>query len=539
MENYQGTESHCQVRNALAICKFLLHALLLQQVVHCSEDKHFWHEVGRSELDASLNYKWNTNTAKNVIIFLGDGMSPDTITASRIYNAGEESYLSWEKFPHVGLLKTYDSDKQVPDSASTATAIFCGVKTNNYVAGVDANVKFADCEASLKKENHLDSIIAWGQQAGKDTGFVTTTRVTHATPSALFAHVPDRNWECEAKMPQNAAKCKDVARQLIEDEPGRNIKVIMGGGRQMLQSNVTGTAGDPLDTWACYSKDGRKLMEDWAADKERRNFSHTIVQNTEELFNADLQETEFLLGIFANGHIAMDWERDTSPQGMPSLENMTTTAIKMLRKSEKGYILVVEGGLIDFAHHRGHAAQALQETVRLSEAVRSTLELVDLSETLVLVTSDHTHSMTFNGVSDRGADILGIARNSKYDGVPYTILGYGTGGPNNMGYEVYNATVARRSDPTRQNTREFTYSQQATIITSEAQHGGGDVAIYAIGPYAHLFHSTHEQNFVAHVAAYSAKIGAYSRSTADFVVSSKVLIILMVTLLLSSLKVNC
>lgn len=61
---------------------------------------------------------------------------------------------------------------------------------------------------------------------GKSTGLVTTTRVTHATPAALYAHAASRYWEDDGKVPPAArTSCKDIARQLLEDEPGRNINV--------------------------------------------------------------------------------------------------------------------------------------------------------------------------------------------------------------------------------------------------------------------------------------------------------------------------
>ncbi|XP_046488848.1 alkaline phosphatase isoform X1 [Neodiprion pinetum] len=491
--------------------------LIFVDETYCAEDKHYWYQSANLDLKESLSYAWNTNTAKNVIIFLGDGMSLETIAASRIYNAGEESYLAWEKFPHIAVTKTYDSDKQVPDSASTATAVFCGVKTNYKVTGVDSNVPLNDCEASLNEDYHVDSILAWAQAAGKDTGFVTTTRVTHATPSALYAHSASRKWECEANMPASAAKCKDIARQLVENKPGKDIKVIMGGGRQQLQSNSTGLENDEVNTWSCYRQDGRKLIDEWAADKTARNFSNVVVQNNEELFSVDTENTDFLMGIFNNAHLSMDWNRDTGPKGQPSLENMTVAAIKILQKAEKGFVLAVEGGLIDYAHHRGHAAQALRETIRFSEAVSATLKLIDTTETLVIVTSDHGHAMTFNSGADRGQDVLGIATNSEYDNIPFTVLSYSTGGPNNMAYEVYNSTTAIRKDPSLENTTDFTYSQQAAIVTDEAQHSGTDTLVYAIGPYAHLLHATHEQNYIAHVAAYAAKIGEYyNNSSSNF-----------------------
>ncbi|XP_046747784.1 alkaline phosphatase-like [Diprion similis] len=511
-------------------------ALIFIDEIYCAEDKHYWHDSANMELKESLSYVWNTNTAKNVIIFLGDGMSLDTITTSRIHNAGEESYLAWEKFPHIALAKTYDSNKQVPDSASTATAVFCGVKTNFKVSGVDANVPLDDCEASLNEDYHVDSILAWAQAAGKDTGFVTTTRVTHATPSALYAHVANRKWECETDMPASAAKCKDIARQLVEDKPGRDIKVIMGGGRQQLQSNSTGQRNDEIDSWSCYRQDGRKLIDEWMADKTARNFSNVVVQNSEELFSVDTENTDFLMGIFNNAHMSMDWNRDTSPEGEPSLENMTVAAIKILQKAEKGFVLAVEGGLIDYAHHRGHAAQALRETIRFSEAISATLKLIDTSETLVIVTSDHGHTMAFNEGADRGQDVLGIAQNSKYDTIPYTVLSYGTGGPNNMAYEVYNSTTAIRKDPSLEDTTAFTYSQQAAIVTDEAHHSGTDTLVYAIGPYAHLLHATHEQNYIAHVAAYAAKIGEYyNNSSSNFQPCSFILLATLIPFLLPRL----
>lgn len=116
----------------------------------------------------------------------------------------------------------------------------------------------------------------------------------------------------------------------------------MGGGRQMLQSHVSSRDQDPIViNGTCYSTDGRDLFKDWHEDKERRNFTHTVVQNTGELLAVDADNTDFLLGIFANGYMSMDWNRKTGPKGQPSLEEMTTTAIKVLQKSKNGFVLAV------------------------------------------------------------------------------------------------------------------------------------------------------------------------------------------------------
>lgn len=477
-------------------------------VLAVTEDASHWRTVGRGELEAALKKKPVEGVAKNVVLFVGDGMGPSTVTASRIYRDGEASFLRFETLPWTGLLKTYAVDKKVPDSSCTATALFTGVKTNYEVAGLDANVKLADCTASLVSAHRLSSLLQWAQDAGKATGFVTTTRVTHATPSALYSRCPDRRWECEAKMPKGTEACKDIGRQLVEDEPGRSLNVIMGGGRQCLQTNVTDSEADPIDTWSCRRKDNKDLIKTWADDKLKRSLKYKLVENTGSLLAADTTEADYVLGVFANGHLKMDWARDKSQAGMPSLQNMTTTAIKILQKNPKGFVLVVEGGMIDMAHHRGHAKQALDETVSMDRAVSEVLDMTSEDDTLVAITADHDQGMAFSGYAPREANILGIAQESKVDKVPYTSLLYTTGDASNFQFEKV-GEVWQRRNPKKDDTTSFQYSQQTGVLTDEVYHSGSDVAIYARGPMAHLFAGVHEQNFVPFVIAYASKIGDY------------------------------
>ncbi|CAB3368088.1 Hypothetical predicted protein [Cloeon dipterum] len=352
-------------------CYFAAGILILITKATAIEDAAFWNKVARLELDAGLDMRQNLLRAHNVVLFVGDGMGPNTITASRIYKAQlrttgrnnpqeapESSFLRFEKFPHVALLKTYNVDKQVPDSAGTATALFCGVKTNFKTVGVDANVKLGDCESSLDPAFHVHSILKWAQDAGKRTGFVTNTRVTHATPAALYAHCAHRSWECESKMPKGAENCKDIARQLIEDEPGISInvkistrheetpqvthvfQVIMGGGRQCLTSNITSTAYDPIDTWACQRKDGRDLINEWEMRRKSQADSYRVVSTSKGLAEIDFTRTDYLLGVFANGFLKYDHEID--PEVTPTLAQMSAAAIEILQKGENGFVLVVD-----------------------------------------------------------------------------------------------------------------------------------------------------------------------------------------------------
>lgn len=129
------------------------------------------------------------------------------------------------------ILQTYCVDKQVPDSACTATACLSGVKTNFRGIGVSAQVKSNDCEAAKIKANQPSSILKWAQEAGKGTGIVTTTRVTHASPAGAYAHVPYREMECDSdvvRFGMDVKSCNfDIAQQLVEEEPGKHVKVII------------------------------------------------------------------------------------------------------------------------------------------------------------------------------------------------------------------------------------------------------------------------------------------------------------------------
>lgn len=186
------------------------------------------------------NRRMIPSVAKNVIIFVGDGMGIASLSTGRIFkgqragNSGEEEQLSFDMFPNTGMSKTYNTDRQVPDSAGTATAMFSGVKTKYGVVGVDYTITETNLEAAK-----VPSFMEWAQEEGKRTGIVTTTRITHATPAACYAHTINRNYECDEKVPaQMKTRVKDIARQMIEEAPGKDMNVILGGGRNCFGASV-------------------------------------------------------------------------------------------------------------------------------------------------------------------------------------------------------------------------------------------------------------------------------------------------------------
>ena len=122
----------------------------------------------------------------------------------------------------------------------------------------------------------------------------------------------------------------------------------------------------------------------------------------------------FIQGIFSNSHLDYEVDRDTSINGQPSLSELTTSALSLLTRAngnKNGFVLMVEGGRIDHAHHENWANRAMEETVAMDQALRDTLEELErqniLDETLIIITSDHSHVMTMMGYGQRGTDIRG------------------------------------------------------------------------------------------------------------------------------------
>ncbi|GAB6031845.1 hypothetical protein CHUAL_010245 [Chamberlinius hualienensis] len=462
------------------------------------ERSDYWFNAAQQTLKSHIKIKRNENVAKNLIFFLGDGMGMSTVTAARIFQGqqnnrpGEEGFLEFEKFPDVGLVKTYNVDRQVPDSAGTATAYLCGVKAKYETIGVSAKVIHKNCDSVFG--NEVTSILQWAQMEGKDTGFVTTARVTHASPAGLYAHVAFRDWEADYLMPPNSTKCKDIARQLVEDEPGNNIKVIMGGGRKYFYPE-----GTTSPKTVGRRKDGKNLGTFWKESKVGRNAQ--LVFNKKEFDDIDYETTDYLFGLFDDHHMQYESDRNTGPDGQPSLAEMTKKAIEILQKSQKGFFLFIEGGRIDHAHHDAMVRRSLEETVAFSDAIKKAVEMVDVQDTLIVVTADHSHVMTINGYPQRGNPILGTADTSDMDNMTYTTLMYtnGPGYPNNG---------SQRANLLGVNTESLAFTPQVAVHQTEETHGGEDVAIYARGPMSHLFRSVVEQNYIPHAMAYAACIGA-------------------------------
>uniref|UniRef100_A0A8C8GPU4 Alkaline phosphatase n=1 Tax=Oncorhynchus tshawytscha TaxID=74940 RepID=A0A8C8GPU4_ONCTS len=485
-------------------------SLFLLSILNQEKDPLFWNTWAQHTLKNALTLqKLNQNTAKNLILFLGDGMGIPTVTAARILKgqlsgqSGEETQLEMDKFPFVALSKTYNTNAQVADSAGTATAYLCGVKANEGTVGVSAAAVRSQCNTT--QGNEVTSILKWAKEAGKSVGIVTTTRVNHATPSAAYAHCVDRDWFSDGEMPAEAvqAGCKDIARQLFENIP--NIDVIMGGGRKYMFPKNQSDVEYPGDKKHFGTrKDGRNLVEEWT--NRMKNKKAQYVWNKRELLSVNPNNVDYILGLFEPGDLPYNLERNTETD--PSLTEMVEVAIKILRKNPRGFYLLVEGercalagGRIDHGHHEGKAKQALHEAVEMDRAIGRAGLITSIYDTMTVVTADHSHMFNFGGYTPRGNTIFGLAPMlSDVDQKPFTAILYGNG----PGFKVINGLRENVSTLDYQGTN---YQAQSAVPLRMETHGGEDVAVFAKGPMAHLLHGVHEQNYIPHVMAYAACIG--------------------------------
>ena len=455
----------------------------------------------QAALDKIMAIKPNIGKAKNVILFVGDGMSIPTITAARIFDGqkkgvdGESNSLSFETLlPYVALSKTYTHDSQVADSAPTATAMVTGVKSVNGTLGVTQAIKYKDC-ASVKGAE-ATTIFEQAEAAGMSTGVVSTARITHATPASTYAKSANRDLENDSQLSDadKAGGCKDIAAQLIDWPAGNGFEVILGGGRSnfMLKEQADPEAADKTGA----RTDGRDLVKEWQAKYNDAAY----VWNKAEFDAVDPAKTGHLFGLFERSHMQYETDRAKDKGGEPSLAEMTTKAIDLLSTNAEGYVLMVEAGRIDHAHHAGNAYRALQDTVALSDAVKAAYDKVNPEETLIIVTADHSHVFSIAGYPKRNNPILGIAGIGD-DKKPYTTLGY----MNGPGAKLDEP----RADLTNVDTQDPDFLQQALVPLGESEtHAGDDVAIFAQGPWAHLFQGIVEQNLIYHVMAKATDIAA-------------------------------
>jgi alkaline phosphatase len=286
---------------------------------------------------------------RNVILFIPDGFGPAQGTMARDYKRdylGEGSALVMDGI-EVGSIRTHATDNRVTDSAASATAYSTGVKTYNGAISVDT------------ERRPVGTVLQAAQRRGMATGVVTTTRITHATPAAFVAHVPQRSMEIE------------IADHLLWTRPD----VVIGGGTRLFLPEADGGS----------RTDGRNLID------EARNLGYTVALDRSD-FRAG--STMPFLALLAEDHLAYEIDRHLTDE--PSLADMTRKALELLSQHEEGFFVMIEAGRIDHAAHGNDIAGTLHDVLAFDEAMRVALDFVEQDgNTLLISVADHeTGGMT-------------------------------------------------------------------------------------------------------------------------------------------------
>ena len=177
-----------------------------EKVVEAEKSPDYWKKLATERFKKDCQKfpsLQKTNKAKNVILLLGDGMGMPTISAGRFYAAqslgrnGSIQKHPFEEWPYNTMARTCDLETSVTDSASSATAYLTGTKTRTGMIGLTGDINVKQC-GKWSETYHTESVLEAAYKAGKATGIVTTTRITHASPSGCYGHVSYRDMESDA-----------------------------------------------------------------------------------------------------------------------------------------------------------------------------------------------------------------------------------------------------------------------------------------------------------------------------------------------------
>ena len=355
--------------------------------------------------------------AKNVILFIADGMGYNSDIMGAYWRTGKPDGLAYQKFPVKGSAATFcirkhsngdvqwnpetdfgyvpeefwkgpeganyrHANTETTDSGASATAINAGHKTLN------SRINYSMTGERL--ENFADL----NYKAGRSVGVVATCQISHATPAGATAHNINRG------------AYEEISKEQIEDLP---LTVLMGSGRPDYNNGrKIDKSADELnyqfvggrDVWEKVSaNDGYK---GWTFLDERADFAALAAKTPDQ--SAKLPER--VLGVARSGGdlAPIDGDAD-NPESMierftketveatPSLTEMTLGALNVLSQNQNGFYLMVEGSNIDHANHGKNAAQSVLEHAGFSKAVEAAVDWVEKysswDDTIMIVTSDH------------------------------------------------------------------------------------------------------------------------------------------------------
>lgn len=347
-------------------------------------------KAGRHEVEASVDgkplahvawtiYETPARRAKNVILFIGDGLSVAHRTAARILSKGihEGRYggdLAMDDMPAMALVSTAGTDSIITDSANSATAYTTGHKTCVNALGV-----YCAANKSTLAHPQVETITSLVQRRfGMGVGVVTNAEIEDATPAAMVAHTRRR------------ADYDDIVDMYREASPD----VILGGGSaNFLPKDAPGSR--------------RRDLTDYVTVFKARGYKHAATARELVAAAAD-PATERLLGLFNTGNIDGALDLKYLKKGtvskfpdQPDLVEQTKAALDILARKPNGFVLMVESARIDKYSHALDWERAVYDTIMLDKAVELAKAFAkDRDDTLIIVVPDHAHPVSLVGTFD-------------------------------------------------------------------------------------------------------------------------------------------
>jgi alkaline phosphatase len=373
---------------------------------------------------------WVVQKPFGIILFVGQGLTPGRLAATRAFLGGADSRLAIDSLDHFALLTNYSNDFAAPDEAAAATAIATGVKVSNRSIAIDANGK------------RLTSILELARKQGRLTGLVTDAKLTDATCAAFFSHPADPN-DTDA-----------IALELVVDA---KIDIIMGGGCAQFLPETSGG----------HRQDGRDLLQ----ELNQRGFD--VVRTKAELEAIPEWQRPKLFGGFSNDELGfVDQIEQRSQQ--PSLSDMVRRAIELLQYNRRGYLLVVDAGLMGKAARQNNAERTLAETGELDRAISIAQRYAGNRATIIVCGDVGIGGLSLNGFpfrKDSGIALLGL--NSS--GQPWITWASGPNGERSYGAAKMAATgdSERDASAVAEGTEPAAFYSKSALNTVEDVVGFG------------------------------------------------------------------
>jgi len=281
--------------------------------------------------------------ARNIILFLADAGGVPVLSAASLMAYGEPLRLHIQQWPHLGLSETSPVDAFVSDSANGMSSIVTGVKTRNGVISQGPDAVRGQTDGAPTK-----TLLEYAEERGLRTGVITTQPITDATPAANYAHANDR------------AKWGEIFPQAFSPRFGDGVDVLFGAGRATIGEQLA-ARGDSFDA---LSKAHDRPIYATLADAPAANLRPVVVADEMDVHAATLR------------------------------------ALDILQRSKTGYFLVVE-----WDAHTDDPRQGLQNVVDFDRLIAEVEKRVDLDDTLLLFTADHSFGLQVDG-GQRGKPLL-------------------------------------------------------------------------------------------------------------------------------------